>query len=122
MRPPLMVGNMMRPVAPPASFPSPIQRPGLQPPMQQRPPILRPAASSSAPVTVNVTSVSMKDIKAKQRAELLAHTQSFLNPNNRPGKQNKVEVSANEDKSKTDVHPSSKPEMKTADVKVNEKK
>ena len=63
VRPPLMVGNMMRPVAPPASFPNPIQRPGLQQPMQQRPPVLRPPASSSAPVTVNVTSVSMKDIK-----------------------------------------------------------
>ena len=61
VRPPMMVGNMMRPVAPPASFPNPIQRPGLQQPRQQRP--TRPPASSSAPVTTIATSVSMKDLQ-----------------------------------------------------------
>ena len=69
VRPPMMVGNMIRPVAPPASFPNlpnPIQRPGLQQPrqqQQQRPP--RPPTASSAPVPSISTgaSVSMKDLQ-----------------------------------------------------------
>ena len=70
---------MMRPVAPPVSFPNPIQRPGLQQPRQQRPP--RPPTASSAPVPSNVpgASVSMKDLQVL----VISNSQGYFIPHSK---------------------------------------
>lgn len=95
----MILSNMLRPgVVPPVSFPNPIQRPvggvmpGVQPARPQRP--IRP---QSTPVASVANPRSVSDMKANQRRALLAHTQSFLNPNNKPRK-SKVEVSAKDEK------------------------
>lgn len=95
MRPQVILGNMLRPGVPPVSFPNPIQRPvgGVQPSRPQRP--MRP---QSTPAVSTPSSQTISDMKAKQRQALIAHTQSFLNPDNKPRMKSKVEVSAKDEK------------------------
>lgn len=95
MRPQMILGNMLRPGVPPVSFPNPIQRPvgGVQVSRPQRP--MRP---QSTPAVSAPNSQSISDMKAKQRQALIAHTQSFLNPDNKPRVKSKVEVSAKDEK------------------------
>lgn len=114
IRPQMMMNNF-RHNTPTTSFPNPIQRPGLQMPPNQRPPRplgvptnqavgqLRPNAIVPQPAPISSstnTSVSLRAQQAKQRQELLAHAQSFLNPQNKPSikQAGKVEVSASDKK------------------------
>ena len=113
IRPQMMLNNF-RHNAPPSSFPNPIQRPGLQIPTNQRPPRPQlgsqpnpvgapPRPSSSVPPTLPPTSNMSSTLKAqqeKQRQDLLAHAQNFLNPQNKPSikQTGKVEVSAGDKK------------------------
>lgn len=93
----MILSNMMRPGVPPASFPNPIQRPAgaVQVSRPQRPMRPQSTPTSTAPAS-NPQSIS--DAKAQQRQALLAHTQSFLNPNNKSRVKTKVEVSAKDEK------------------------
>ena len=121
----MMLGNMMRPPMPPVSFPNPIQRPGAQ---NIQPP--RPPTRSVRPMTAPISAVapqpppppqngaSLSDQKARQRQALLAHTQSFLNPNNKPRVKTKVEVSANDGKAASPCAGDSK----APEIKISEKK
>lgn len=106
---------MMRPGMPAATFPNPIQRPAVQQAARQpRPP--RPQTTQTVipvvPATTNNPSVS--DMKLQQRQALLAHTQSFLNPDNKPRVKKNVEVSAKDEK--ISASPSAE-ESKQAEVK-----
>lgn len=111
---PQMIMNNFRQHTPPSTFPNPIQRPGLQIPANQRQPrpqigapvnpaqvrtstVVAPVATSSS----STVSSSLKAQQEKQRKELLAHAQSFLNPQNKPSikQAGKVEVSASDKKS-----------------------
>lgn len=88
---------MLRP-GPPVSFPNPIQRPmGATQPARPQRPMVRPQVQQAPAVSVPNTQ-TVSDMKAKQRQALLAHTQSFLNPDNKPRVKSKVEVSAKEEK------------------------
>lgn len=107
IRPQVILGNMMRPAVPAATFPNPIQRPAVQPasrqPRPQRPQTtpnvapVQPASSGGQPAP----SQSLSDMKLQQRQALLAHTQSFLNPDNKPRVKKNVEVSAKDEKIST---------------------
>ena len=108
MRPQVILSNMMRPGMTAASFPNPIQRPAVpQASRQPQPRPQRPQATSAMIPTGPVTAVhnpstnnnqSISNAKLLQRQALLAHTQSFLNPENKPRVKKNVEVSAKDDK------------------------
>ncbi|KAL4218896.1 cell differentiation [Mactra antiquata] len=95
----MILSNMLRPGVPPASFPNPIQRPAgpVQVSRPQRPMRPQSTPTTTAPVVVS-NPQSISDAKAQQRQALLAHTQSFLNPNNKSRVKTKVEVSAKDEK------------------------
>ncbi|XP_078324244.1 uncharacterized protein LOC111125384 isoform X5 [Crassostrea virginica] len=85
----LMNATNFRPNVPPSqgTFPNPIQRPGGQMPANPRPP--RPQGKTPgppAPTQDNTSKVgsAFKAQQAKERQGLLAHAQSFLNPQNKP--------------------------------------
>ena len=110
----MMIGNMMRTGVPPSTFPNPIQRPAVQQTARQTRPVRpmtahigasnppgnqSPGPSGSSGVGGNSGGgQSISDMKMKQRQALLAHTQSFLNPDNKPRVKPKVEVSAKDEK------------------------
>lgn len=104
VRSPMMVNNF-RPSVPPATatFPNPIQRPGgVQipgSPRQQRPPQVAPPVSMGAGPAPGGGNTTIKALQAKQRQELLAHAQNFLNPQNKPSIKLKAEASVNDSKS-----------------------
>ncbi|XP_048776168.2 protein PRRC2C-like isoform X5 [Ostrea edulis] len=101
----LNTGNF-RPNVPPSqgSFPNPIQRPGGQVAGNPRPP--RPQGKPPGPPppsqdNSSKTGSAFKAQQAKERQGLLAHAQSFLNPQNKPSIKNmppKVETSTVEKK------------------------
>lgn len=138
IRPQMMLNNF-RHNTPPTTFPNPIQRPGLQIPTNQRPP--RPPTNppgppprpSTVPPSVVSTGLasSLKAQQEKQRQELLAHAQSFLNPQNKPSIKHtsKAEVSAGDKKTNTTTKPSGaggstsgSSSTKSDDGKASEKK
>lgn len=107
VRPQMLMNTAnFRPNVPPSqgSFPNPIQRPGGQMPSNPRPP--RPQGKTPAPPPPpqennSKTGSAFKAQQAKERQGLLAHAQSFLNPQNKPSIKNlpaKVETAATEKK------------------------
>ncbi|KAL3872322.1 hypothetical protein ACJMK2_040253 [Sinanodonta woodiana] len=90
VRPSMLMGNLLRPGAP-GVYPNPIQRPAVQipPPRPQLPQHVASTTSSGTSAQgpqLNVGSSGnqqglTKAMQAKQRQDLLAHTQNFLNPN-----------------------------------------
>lgn len=137
-----MMLNNFRHNTPPTTFPNPIQRPGLQIPANQRPP--RPPTNPPGPpprpstvppaVATTVSSGVASSLKAqqeKQRQDLLAHAQSFLNPQNKPSIKHtsKAEVSAVDKKTTSTAKPSggggstsASSSTKSDDGKTSEKK
>ncbi|KAL5011924.1 hypothetical protein ScPMuIL_010475 [Solemya velum] len=92
----VMMGSLVRPNAPPPNpFPNPIQRPVVsnqvprqQTPLQTQPQMPQQQQTQQQMHTKPVESLRAQQL-AKQRQEVLAHAQNFLNPQNKPGlKQN----------------------------------
>lgn len=121
VRPQMLMNTAnFRPNVPPSqgSFPNPIQRPGGQMPSNPRPP--RPQGKTPAPPPPpqennSKTGSAFKAQQAKERQGLLAHAQSFLNPQNKPSIKNlpaKAETAATEKKASPSPNggePDSKP-------------
>lgn len=119
----MILGNVMRPNVPSVSFPNPIQRPGIQqisrqprPPRPQTTPTAVPVVPTSTPNSQpsQNPNQTMSDMKLQQRQALLAHTQNFLNPDNKPRVKKNVEVSAKDEKisSSPSAEESKVPEVK----------
>lgn len=91
-----MMSSLVRPSAPPPNpFPNPIQRPvvSTQVPRQQTPLPIQSQMPQQLQPQQQIHTKPVETLRAqqlaKQRQEVLAHAQNFLNPQNKPGlKQN----------------------------------
>ncbi|XP_050411545.1 integrator complex subunit 3 homolog [Patella vulgata] len=102
VRPSIMVGSMMRSnTAPPTqpTFPPPIQRPGVQ----QNTTLITQTSIPTPVIVTQTTNPSMKALHEKQRREVLAHAQSFLNPQNKPSIKSPPKADSLEDKNLSDA-------------------